>query len=78
MIPDVIFDPLIFEIPEAFETIRRPWTLRPVRVPTLVMLDCAAAVTLRAVGTVVTFEPLMFESTFPPPTKKVAEMFPVE
>jgi hypothetical protein len=39
------------------------------------MLDCAADVTLRAVGTVVTFEPLMFERVFP--KMRVEERIPV-
>ena len=44
----------MFEIAEPFEAINRPWTFRPVRVPTLVMFPCAVAVTLWAVPTVPT------------------------
>ena len=53
-IPELKFDAFIFEIPEPFEAMSNPWTVSPVRVPTLVMFDCAAAVTLWAVLTVPT------------------------
>ena len=32
------FEELRFEIPEPLETIKRPWTVRPVKVPNEVML----------------------------------------
>jgi hypothetical protein len=60
------FAPVMFERPEAFPTKRpafmMPETAREERVPTDVMFGCEEAVTERAVGTVETFEPLMFES----------------
>ena len=40
------FEPFTFEIPEPFEAMSKPWTLRPVKVPTDVMFPCEAAITL--------------------------------
>ena len=51
----------MFDIPDPLEAMSRPETVRPVRVPTLVILGWAAVITLCAVGTVETFEPLMFD-----------------
>ena len=52
---------LRFEIPEPLEATRNPLTVRPVRVPTDVMLSCAAAVTLEATSAETTL-PIMFEA----------------
>jgi hypothetical protein len=65
----------MFEIPDPFDAIKRPWTLRPVKVPTDVILVWAAAVTLCAVGTVETFAPFMFEIPNPFETIKRPWMF---
>jgi hypothetical protein len=64
------FDELMFEIPDPFEATSKPETVRPVRVPTDVMLGWAEAITLWAVGTVETFDPFMFEIPDPFPLKK--------
>jgi hypothetical protein len=55
-VPNAKFEALMFEIPEPFETIKRPWTSRPVKVPTLVMLGWAGWTTELAVATVSTIE----------------------
>jgi hypothetical protein len=59
------FDPWIFEIADPFEAIRSPWTLRPVRVPTLVMAGCAATVTVPAVVAVVADPAVVADATVP-------------
>ena len=54
------FVPLIFPIADPLEAINRPWTFRPVRVPTLVMLGCVAWETTSATFAFATF-PTKFE-----------------
>ena len=55
------FEEFRFEIADPFEAMSKPWTLRPVSVPTDVMFGWEAVITLRDVGTVETFEPFTFE-----------------
>ena len=59
------FEPFTFEIADPFEAMSKPWTLRPVKVPTDVMFGWEAVITLRDVGTVETFEPFTFEIADP-------------
>ena len=54
------FEELRFEIPEPFEATSNPLTVKPVRVPTEVMLTCAGFVTLEATLEAATF-PTKFE-----------------
>ena len=54
------FEELRFEIPEPFEATSNPLTVKPVRVPTEVMLSCAGFVTLEATLAAATF-PTKFE-----------------
>jgi len=57
--------PVMFEIPEPFDAMSNPLTVKPVRVPTDVMLSCAGSVTLVAMLADATLptrlEELMFE-----------------
>lgn len=72
------FEEFKFEIPEPFEATSKPWTLRPVSVPTLVMFGWAAWVTTReppGIGPT-TFEPVIFESPEAFPTWRLAERIP--
>ena len=59
------FDEFMFEIPEPLEAMSNPLTVRPVRVPTDVMLVCAGLVTLEATLAAATLpnrlEEFMFE-----------------
>ena len=66
-----IFDAFIFEIPEPFEAIKRPWTFNPVRVPSDVMFGCALSETDRAKFARATF-PMIFDPTIP----EIPEPFP--
>ena len=54
------FEEFRFEIPDPFEAISNPWTFRPVKVPTDVMLGWAACETTRATLAFATF-PTRFE-----------------
>ena len=70
------FEEFRFEIPEPLEATSNPWTVRPVRVPTDVILDCAASVTLMATladATLPTrFEEFIFEIPEPFPVIRLA------
>ena len=41
----ITFAALMFEMPEPFDTIKRPFIVSPVRVPTLVMFGWAGSIT---------------------------------
>jgi hypothetical protein len=74
------FEELRFEIPEPFEATRNPATVRPVRVPTDVMLTCAGFVTLEATLAAATF-PTRFEElrfAIPEPSEATSNPFTVK
>jgi hypothetical protein len=71
---------LRFEIAEPLETIKRPWTVRPVKVPTEVMLGWEGLVTTPATLAVATFPAKLLELRFeiPEPSPMYSEARTVE
>ena len=77
----VRFDALMFEIPNPFEAVKSPFTVRPVRVPTLVIFVWAAPETTRATFELATFpvrfDALIFERPYAFPVCAPAESVPL-
>ena len=74
----ITFAALMFDIPEPFDATKRPFIVRPVRVPTLVMLGWSGLETLSArLATTDVFAVWTFVKPPPSPYKNMAFITPV-